>query len=242
MSGTKLRPRELRDAIEGDGLSLHYLPQVRLATGTLDGVEAFVRWPHATLGLVGPGEVADLVREGSLHTALDRWVIRTACRDLAKWRERGAAVPLVAVSVWPQTLEEQDGAAAILAAIREAGAEPEQLEIRLPRGFLGHAAVVALAGSKVRFATDEVPEGAAPGVTTLKVRLDTVRKVADRATVIGAVVAAARRLGARVVADGVETRDQQEALRGLGVDVAQGYLYSPEISADDVAALVVVAR
>ena len=242
MSATKIRPEELSAAIAGDGLSLHYLPQLRLATGRIDGVEAFVRWPHPSVGLVGPGEVADLVREGSLHVAFDRWVIRTACLELARWRERGAEVPLAAVSVWPETLDANKGVDAVLAAIEEARAAPAQIEIKLPRGRLGDRAVAALARSGVRLATDEVPEGAAPGVTTLKVRLDTVRDVADRAKLVGTVVEAARRLGARVVADGVETVEQQEALRALGVDVAQGYLYSPEISAAEVAQLVLAER
>lgn len=242
MAATNVRPKELSDALENDGLSLHYLPQVHLATGRLDGVEAFVRWPHAKLGLIGPAEIEELVREGSLHVAFDRWVIRTACRQLGTWRERGTAVPLVAVSVWPETLGAAKAADAVLAAIRDGGATPPELEIKLPRGRLGDPAIATLAASGVRLATDEVPDGAAPGVKTLKVRLDTVRDVADRAKVIGSVVVAARRLGARVVADGVETMEQQEALRGLGVDVAQGYLYSPEVSADEIAALVIAER
>lgn len=242
MSGTKLRPKELAAAIDNDGLTLHYLPQVRLATGRLDGVEAFVRWPHASVGLVGPGEVADLVREGSLHVAFDRWVIRAACLELGKWRARGVTVPLAGVSVWPETLDAPGAADALLAAIRDAGGPPAAIEVKLPRGRLGHPAVAALARAGVRLATDEVPEGPAPGVTTLKIRLDTVRDVADRATVVGTVVAAARRLGARVVADGVETMEQQETLRALGADVAQGYFYSPELSADDIAQLVAAER
>lgn len=242
MAASKLLPKELHRAIEGDGLSLHYLPQVRLSTGRLDGVEVFVRWPHASLGLIGPGEIADLVREGSLHNAFDRWVIRTSCRELARWRERGTAVPLAAVSVWPETLDAADGAEAVLAEVRAAGATPGQLEIRLPRGQLGHPTVSALATAGVRLATDEVPEGAANGVTTLRIRLDVVRDVAGRAAVIAKVVQAAKRLDARVVAEGVETMEQQEALQALGVDVVQGYLYSPEVTADGIAALVVVER
>lgn len=242
MTSAKLRPKELRDAIENDGLNLHYLPQIGLATGGLEGVEAFVRWPHPSVGLVGPGEVADLVEEGSLHVAFDRWVVSAASRELARWRERGVRVPLAAVSVWPETLDAPDGADALITAIRDAGAQPAQIEIKLPRGRLGDPAVAKLARAGVRLATDEVPDGAAPGVTTLKIRLDTVRDLEDRAKVIGTVVAAARRLGARVVADGVETMAQQDALRGLGVDVAQGYLYSPEISADEIGKLAILKR
>jgi EAL domain-containing protein (putative c-di-GMP-specific phosphodiesterase class I) len=238
MAFTRLRSEDLAHAIATDGLSLHYLLQVRLATGAIDGVECFVRWPHPAVGLVGPGEISDLLEQGGLHGAFDQWVVRTACAQLGAWRERGVTVPLASVSVWGATLGDRRAADGIVAAVRAAGAEPGQLEIKVPRGLLDHPTVGDLAAAGVRLATDEIPEGAAPGLRTIKVRLDTVREVDDRTRAIGKVVDAARRLGARVVADGVETQQQEDALRALGVDVAQGYLYSPEVSAEEIVSLV----
>ena len=87
MTMNRLRQASLRDAIESDSLSLHYQMQVHVSDGRLSGVEGFVRWPHPSFGLLGPGEVLPLVEEGLLHVLFDGWVLSTLCSLVVRWRK-----------------------------------------------------------------------------------------------------------------------------------------------------------
>src|SRR5262249_20727245 len=104
MAVVRLRPADLRSALASDGTSLQFQVQVHVASGTLAGVEAFVRWPHPLYGMVGPQEISQLVMQGDLHVEFDAWVIRTAATQAAQWIVAGVPLPLIAVNIWDRTL------------------------------------------------------------------------------------------------------------------------------------------
>ena len=220
MAVVRLRPSDLRDALRSDGTSLQFQVQVHVPSGTLAGVEALVRWPHYALGMVGPQEIAQLVMQGSLHVEFDEWVIRAASAQARQWIAQGVELPLVSVNVWEQTLRSPE----ILRMVEGA----ERLELELPRGAVSDTVHVAMIGSLrtrgVRIAADVVPP----------IDIDTVKlwPPVDAMT-----VQAAKARGLRVVAEGVESAEQQAQALGAGCEIVQGFVFGPEVSAAEVSTL-----
>src|SRR5437870_5520876 len=133
MAIVRLRSSDLKQALAAGALSLHYQPQVHIKTGKLAGVEAFVRWPHPVHGMIGPGEIIRVVEEARLHVEFDRWVVGAICRQAKKWRAEGVPVPVVAATVWSETLRRPD-ALRLIDALAETGVDPKMIEIECPRG------------------------------------------------------------------------------------------------------------
>jgi len=220
MAVVRLRPADLRSALESDGTSLQFQVQVHVPSATLAGVEALVRWPHPVLGMVSFQEMAQLVIQGGLHERFDEWVIRAAAAQAAAWRREGVPLPLIAVNVWEPTLRSPQ----LLAWVDGV----EGLELELPRGVASDPAHVPMIGSLrargARVAADSVPE---IEVDTLKLRYPVRREDVE----------AGRARGLRVVAEGVEDERQQAEVLAAGCEVVQGYVFGPEVSASEVSAL-----
>src|SRR5688572_3774991 len=86
MAIVRLRPEELKHALDDGALSLQFQPQVHVPTGKLVGVEAFARWPHPAHGMIGPSDIVPLLDQGSLHVEFDRWVLRAISAQVMAWR------------------------------------------------------------------------------------------------------------------------------------------------------------
>jgi EAL domain-containing protein (putative c-di-GMP-specific phosphodiesterase class I) len=234
-----VRPRqgELKQALETGALSIHYQPQVEIATGKLAGVEAFVRWPHPVYGLLGPSDILPVVEQAGLYVEFDRWVVGAICRQAKAWRADNVAVPVVAANVWSETLRRSD-ALRLIDALAETGVDPRTIELECPRGSTIDRelakALVAIQALGVRLASEENAAGARPpwflNFNTLKIPYPISRDHAANAKAILAVVSEAKRIGARVVADSVESVQQEDALAALGVEIVQGHLYGPEVA------------
>jgi EAL domain-containing protein (putative c-di-GMP-specific phosphodiesterase class I) len=245
MAIVRLRPGDLKQALDDGALSLHYQPQVEVATGKLAGVEAFVRWPHPLHGMVGPSDIIPLVEQAGLHIEFDRWVVGEICAQAKKWRAERVPVPIVAANVWTQTLRRTD-ALKLMDALAATGVDPKVIELECPRGSTADAALakalVSIRALGVRLASEEYASGARPSgklqFDTLKIPFPMSRDHAANAEAIRGVVAEAKKIGARVVADSVETAEQEEALVALGVGIVQGYLYGPEVSPAELRTLI----
>ena len=220
MAIVRLRPDELRSALASDGTSLQFQVQVHVPTGTLAGVEAFVRWPHPLYGMVGPQEIVQLVIQGGLHVEFDAWVIRTASAQARTWIAGGVPLPLIAVNIWDQTLRSP--------RLLELIDGMDHVELELPRGAAAdpdHRAMIGSVRARgARVAAELLPE---IDVDTVKLRLP----------IDAAVAAAARGRGIRVVAEGIETEEQKTEALAAGCDIVQGYVFGPEVSASEVSAL-----
>lgn len=245
MAIVRLRATDLKHALEAGALSLHYQPQVEIKTGKLAGVEAFVRWPHAVHGMIGPSDIIPLVEQASLHVAFDRWVIGAICRQAKQWRTDRVPVPIVAANVWTETLRRPD-ALRLIDALAETGVDPRTIELECPRGSTVDPdltkALTKIHSLGVRLASEEY---AAVGHANGKLRFDTLkipypisRDHVANAKAIVAVVDEAEKTGARVVADSVETVEQEQALASLGVEIVQGYLYGPEVTPGELRTLI----
>ena len=245
MAIVRIRPADLQQAIASNALSLQFQPQVQVRTGRLVGAEAFVRWPHPAYGMIGPGDIIPLVEQGGFHTDFDRWVVRALCEQINRWVEDGFDVPVLAANLWSQTLRAPDGVDMVQSVLAATGVRAKSLEIECPRGTVKDQALawsaMRLRVVGVRVASEEFGDPAlaksAAGYDTLKIGYPVARDLmiagSPSAKAVSAIVDAAHASGARVVADSVETQDQEEALLALGCEIVQGYLYGPEVSANE---------
>ena len=252
MAIVRLRPEDLRRAIAANALSLQFQPQVFVPTGKLVGAEAFVRWPHPSYGLIGPGDIIPLVEQGSFHVEFDRWVLTALCDQIKRWDAEGFDVPIVAANLWSQTLRSSDAVEMVRKIVIASGVRVDAVEVEVPNGTMRDPALAEAARRLrvlgVRVATEELTDrtlaAAASDFDTLKIGWPIVRELgiagSESPAAVTAVVDAARAAGARVVADSVELAEQEEALVALGCEVVQGYLYGPEVSGAELKTLAAV--
>ena len=244
---------DLRAAVAGDALSVVHQPQVR-ADGTLDGVEALVRWEHPTRGLLGPEAFLDLAERHGLMPALTEQVLR---RALAVAADLAAAVgrPVrVSVNASATSLGDDSLVDAVAAALAGGRAPAAALVVEITETQLAadpataRAVLDALVDLGVGISVDDYGTGysslahlADLPASELKLDRSLVAGAGedDRlAAIVSSTVALARDLGLRLVAEGVEDAATLERVLALGVDVTQGYLHSPPLGAADLLAWV----
>jgi diguanylate cyclase len=250
----RLRPEELRRAIDDGLLSLQFQPQVHSPTGKLVGAEAFVRWPHPTHGMIGPSDIITLVELGRFHVEFDTWVLMTLARQIQQWNDEGFDVPVVAANVWTQTLRSPDLIPMLEKIILASGVRADAIEIEVPRGTVRDDALAEAARRLrvlgVRVASEEFVDRAIASVAedfdTLKIGYPIARELTVRGSssveAVRTVVEAGATARRRVVADSVETAEQEAMLLQIGCDIVQGYLYGPEVSAKELRQLTAITR
>ena len=237
---------DLRRAVDGGDLLLHYQPKVDLATGALEGVEALVRWRHGERGLLEPADFVGLAEHTGLIRPLTRWVVREALRQSVRWREEGLEVPL-AVNLSVRALT-RELAADVSALLAEAGAQPDWLELEITESMVmqnpSEALEVldALSALGVALAVDDFGTGHSSlrylkrlPVREIKIDrsfvIDMDRDESDRA-IVRSTIELARHLDLAVVAEGIESAAVLEDLRELGCQFGQGFHISPPLGPD----------
>jgi diguanylate cyclase (GGDEF)-like protein/PAS domain S-box-containing protein len=238
----------LRRAIERNELVLHYQPQYSMARRGVVGMEALVRWQHPERGLLGPGEFIALAEESGLIVPLSRWVLRRALSDWHALNEPGAAPLRLSVNVSAQQFPQPDFVASVAAALKESGVPPGELELEITESVLvgdSTAAAATLRELKdlgVRIALDDFGTGYSSLSYLANLPLDTVK--IDRAFIrdldtnashqalVRAILQMCHALELEVVAEGVETEAEALALRRLGGNVFQGFLFSKALSSE----------
>ena len=227
---------DLRDAIARCQLELHYQPFVDITSGRRRGFEALVRWRHPLRGLIPPDQFIPLAEETGLIVPLGEWVLRRACADAIAW----PSDLRVAVNLSPVQFKEADLFGVISGALRDSGLPPERLEIEitesvlLERGAENHAFMERLKAIGIELALDDFGTGySSLSYLTMfpfdKIKIDKsfIRNLAQQprsSAIISSIVTLARGLDMSVTAEGVETQEQFERLKALGVNFAQGYL------------------
>ncbi|HQT31044.1 MAG TPA: EAL domain-containing protein [Thiobacillus sp.] len=232
---------DLRVAIESCQLELYYQAQVSLINQALTGLEALVRWNHPRLGFLSPDRFIPLAEDSGLIWALGLEVLDQAVAQIAEWTRQGLQVPRVAVNVSPAQL--RDGLLdAVVATLRKHDVPAAMLELELTESALtsdGPAVLGLLQSLRdmgVAIAVDDFGVGYSSlallrrlPITTLKIDRSFVAELASNyqdIAIVEAVITMANSMGLRTVAEGVEEQAQDVALRVLGCDDAQGYLYS----------------
>ena len=245
---------DLRRALAREELELHFQPILGARTGEVAGVEALVRWRHPERGLLPPKEFLWLAEAAGLSDALDIWVLRTACREVRRWREEGAADLRVTVNLSARAFQGPGLADRVREVLAESGLPAAALEIEITETLAmqeAEASLAVLSALKdlgVRLSIDDFGTGYTSlaylrnfPVDTLKVDQSFVRSLAHgdgSVEIAAAVIALAHTLGLGVVAEGVEDERQWRLLVERGCDLVQGFLFSRPLPAAECRRLV----
>ena len=238
----------LRSALDGGELVLHYQPVVDVTRGRVVGAEALIRWRHPEIGLVLPAEFMTLAEDTRLIIPIGEWVLRTACRQAARWQASGHPGFRISVNVSPQQFQPGEFVAMVRDVLRESELRPDSLELELTERGLLHegqrtlAQFAMLKGLGVRMAIDDFGTGYSAlaylkqlPVDTLKIDQSFVRAVttdpAD-ATITSTIVQMAHALNLSTIGEGVEQIEQMQLLASYGCSRMQGHLFSEAVEAD----------
>jgi EAL domain-containing protein (putative c-di-GMP-specific phosphodiesterase class I) len=234
--------RELMEAIEAREFEVHYQPLVAAKTGRLRSAEALVRWNHPARGLLLPGAFISLAEQTGQIVAIGRWVLHQACMDMAqRWRQTGQAVS-IAVNISPLQFRRPEFIEDVFAVLEASGLPPELLELEVTEGVLLSGIDKAISMLKslrelgVQVAIDDFGTGFSSlnylrRLPITKVKLDRsfitdVTRDRGSAAIVQGVITMAHHLGLLVVAEGIETVEQQNYLASSDCDLLQGFLYS----------------
>lgn len=230
----------LGHALQRDELQLRYQPIWDLASRKMVAAEALVRWNHPTEGEYLPNMFIPLAEEDGMIHALGDWVLNRACSDLAAWRAACTGYKLrVGVNVSVQQLERPGFLKIVQDAIHDAGLQPDDLALEVTESVAAslvdeiRATLQSLSRFGVRLAVDDFGTGYSSLLLIRRWPMNTIKidksfvagidRNSEDVAIVRAIVAMARELGLRVIAEGVERPGQQEFLAGIGVDWAQGY-------------------
>jgi len=238
----------LRAALGRHEFFLHYQPKINLMSGEIAGVEALLRWMHPERGLVPPLQFVPIAEECGLITSIGQWVLLEACRQARAWRDLGLrAVPL-AVNVSAVEFLAKNFLSGVRAILIATGIEPHNLELELTESVLMLDAestvdtLHALKAIGVRLAVDDFGTGYSSFTYLRRFPLDALK--IDRsfvhditvdqndAAIVSAMIGIGKSLKQRVIAEGVETREQLNFLQTHGCGEGQGYYFSRPVVAE----------
>jgi diguanylate cyclase (GGDEF)-like protein/PAS domain S-box-containing protein len=248
--------RDLREAIREEQFVVYYQPIIDLETGEIHKAEALVRWLHPTLGMVPPDQFIPLAEETSLIHELGAWVLREAVTTARLWNTQAASVipKQIGVNLSPVQFSKGQCDRLVLDMLQQIGAKPEHIAVEITEGLLldDSPGVIAqlrqLRAAGVHISLDDFGTGYSAMSYLKKFSMDYLKIdrsfVCDMGSspgnvaIVEAMVVMAHRLGMKVVAEGIETREQAALLTAAGCDYAQGFLYSRPIAADAFLSLV----
>ncbi|GGD93428.1 hypothetical protein GCM10010911_60070 [Paenibacillus nasutitermitis] len=240
----------LRHALEQEEFQLYYQPQIRSCDGKLVGVEALIRWRTGEGELVSPGEFIPLAEETGLIVPIGEWVIRTACCQAVSWQCGGKADFQMSVNVSPRQFQEPDFVHRVSAILEETKLSPECLVLEITEGISIQeeertvAMLTALKEIGVQISMDDFGTGYSSlsylhrfQVDSLKIAQSFIGGIfnsSSQAAIVKAILAMAGSLNLKVIAEGVETKEQFEFLQANGCDWIQGYYFYRPLTKEQV--------
>ena len=241
----------LRGALTRGEFELHYQPKVRLATGEITGAEALLRWHHPLRGDISPELFIPVAEESHLIVQIGEWVLREACRQGQAWRNGGLAVNQIAVNISAIEFQAPGFFDRVTAILKETGFDPHCLELEMTESVLMEHAESTdvllnhLKSTGLRLAVDDFGTGYSSlsylsrfPIDTLKIDQSFVHRITSETTgaaIVSTVISMGRSLNHRVVAEGVETREQFAFLQGAHCEEGQGYHFSKPLCAKEFA-------
>ena len=232
----------LRMAIADNELELYYQPQIDLKTNTIKGVEALLRWNHKTDGQISPDKFIPLAEESGLIIPIGDWVIRQACRQAKEWPDL-----TFAINVSPVQFRQGDLVSTVRNALQAEGVDPSRLEIEITEGvLLSHTeeTISVLSGLQkmgVKIAMDDFGTGYSSLSYLRRFPFDKIKidksfisdlgTCADADSIVDAVIRLGTSMGMTTNAEGIETLEQANLLRGQGCQEVQGFYFSKPLPA-----------
>jgi diguanylate cyclase (GGDEF)-like protein/PAS domain S-box-containing protein len=232
----------LRRAVERQEFSLHYQPKINVRTGEITGAEALLRWSHPVRGPVSPAQFIPVAEDCGLILPIGNWVLREACTQARAWLDAGLPLGTMAVNISAMEFRDDNFLDNVFATLKETNLDPRTLELELTESVLMKRAesaasvLKALRAGGVQVAVDDFGTGYSSlsylrkfPIDALKIDQSFVRQITsapDDTTIVTAVISMGRSLRLRVVAEGVETREELGFLQEHLCDEAQGYYFS----------------
>ena len=239
---------DLRKALAEGEFELHFQPQVDIASDEIVACEALLRWNHRTRGMIGPNEFIPIAEDTGLITSIGEWVLRAACIQAASWPSNIK----IAVNVSPAQFRSSGLLQTVVSALAAANLSPSRLEIEITEAVLLHnnettlATLAQLDELGVRIALDDFGTGYSSlsylrnfPFDKIKIDKSFIRDLtenSDSSSIVRAIAGLATELSMTTTAEGVETAEQLMRLREFGCTEMQGFLFSPPLPADDLAA------
>ena len=240
---------KLRRALERREFVIHYQPQVNSMTGLIIGAEALVRWQHPKMGLVSPGMFIPIAEESGLIIRIGEWVLREVCRQAKAWQEEGLPPIPVAVNLSAVQFRQNNLVEMVDDALKESGLDPHCLELEITESGImqnSETSVHTLRLLKqmgLKLSVDDFGTGYSSlsylkkfPIDKLKIDQSFVRDITtdqDDAAIINAIIGMANSLKLRVIAEGVETVEQQNFLNANGCFESQGYYFCKPLPAEE---------
>lgn len=245
----------LRRALKQNEFVLFYHPIFDLATQSLIGCEALLRWQELGRGLLLPSEFLPLIEASGLNVPINHWVLQEACRQIKVWQSQGLNTVPVAVNLSAAQFKRRDFLSSVTETLTNSGLDPHYLDLDLTESIVmgdAETAIGILRSLKeigISISVDDFGTGYSSlshlrrfPIDTLKINQSFVRDLTtdvDDAAITAAIISMAKSLRLRVVAEDVETKEQLDFLRGQGCDSVQGFYYYPALPAEEFARILV---
>lgn len=233
--------RDLRKAMKNKEFSLYYQPQLDLASQRVVGAEALIRWFHPTRGMIPPDRFIPVAEESGLIIDINRWVLRTACEQTEEWIQKGLPPIKIGINLSGYKLASQGLIQTISDVLDTIRYDAGNIEVEITENILmqdTRGIISTLNGIKnlnLRIALDDFGTGYSSlsyltsfPVDTIKIDKSFVmgsKSESNNLVIIKAIIAMGHSLGKKIIAEGIETREQYECLRDLGCDVGQGFYF-----------------
>jgi len=243
----------LRKAIDNEEFFLTYQPQVELDTGRISGMEALIRWNDPQKGEIFPKDFIFIAEELGLIVPIGEWVFRTACRQLRHWQDEGLPSITISINISPRQFMSRRLVPTLLQIVRETGADPRLIELEITETMIMRnieQSIETLDQLKtigMRVAVDDFGVGYSSlgqlkrlPASSMKIDRSFIMNVADdqqSGSITEAIIAMAKRLKLRCIAEGVETRQQLDFLRANHCEAFQGFLFSKPVTALEATAM-----
>ncbi len=237
---------DLRRAIGREEFVMHYQPKFQVASGRVVGAEALVRWMHPRKGLLPPLDFIPLAEETGMIMPIGEWCLRAVCRQILAWQQAGLAPVPVSVNISAVHFRQRGLLETVARILRETGVDPTLLELEITESIIMQNEEEAdrilrkLKAMGVRISVDDFGTGYSSlsylkrfTLDALKIDRSFVKDLItdpDDRAITTAIIAMARSLGLKVVAEGVETEQHMDFLREQRCDEVQGYLFSPPLA------------
>jgi EAL domain-containing protein (putative c-di-GMP-specific phosphodiesterase class I) len=243
----------LRKAMENEEFFLRYQPQVDVPSGRIIGMEALIRWNDPQRGEVYPKDFIFVAEELGLIVPIGEWVFRTACMQLRQWEDDGLPAINVSINISARQFMSRRLVATLLSIVRETGADPRRIELEITETMIMRnleqsiETLTQLRAVGMQVAVDDFGVGYSSlnqltrlPASSMKIDRSFIMNLPDdedSGSITEAIIAMAKRLKLRVIAEGVETGAQLEFLRANRCEAYQGYLFSRPVTAPEATAM-----
>jgi len=243
---------DLHNALRQNEFILHYQPQIEVASREIIGVEALIRWRHPRRGLVPPLEFIPLAEERGLIVAIGEWVLRSACEQASAWQRAGLGKITVAVNMASPSFRQLDLLTVVADALEKSGLDPGCLELEVTESIMMRdveavlTTLKKLKGIGIHLSIDDFGTGYSSlsylqrfPLDALKIDRSFVGNIdkPEGSAIALAIMALAKSLNLKVIAEGIETEHQARILREHGCEFMQGFLFSRPVTAEEMTSL-----